>query len=123
MFPDAGLDLEAGFRIPQQLVDRKLGGLLDLGSSLVESRNAAGKHERLSLRATLREPALHQQDVEPLFHPGKGTYASDGRQRSEMDRDYDVRALRLATISARTDVSASSSASLACACPAAVSAS
>ena len=30
-----------------------------------------GEDERLRLRAALREPALHEQDVEPLLHPGK----------------------------------------------------
>src|SRR5205807_3212373 len=107
--------------VARRHVDRELGRVLDLRPGLVEPRHAPREHERLRLRATLGEPALDEQDVQPLLHPGKGTRASEGRQRSQTD-GYEVRVLSPATISARMDVSASTSSKRDCARAAAASA-
>ena len=40
---------------------------------LVVAGDEPGEHERLSLRAALRQPALDEQDVEALLHPSKGS--------------------------------------------------
>ena len=46
--------------------------LVELGSRLVVPGDEAGDHESLRLAARLREPALHEQNVEPLLHrPGR----------------------------------------------------
>ncbi len=42
--------------------------LLDLVARLVVAADEAGEHERLGLRPRLREPALHEEDVESLLH-------------------------------------------------------
>ena len=53
-------------------VDRELGVVGDLVAGLVVAGNEAREHERLGLRAALRQPALDEQDVEPLLHRASG---------------------------------------------------
>ena len=43
---------------------------------LVVTGHEPRQHERLRLRATLREPAFDEHDVEPLLHPSKGSHAT-----------------------------------------------
>ena len=54
----------------------ELGVLSDLLARLVMSRDETREHERLRLRARLREPALHEKHVEALLR-----HASDGSVR------------------------------------------
>ena len=49
-------------------LDRELGVLVDLVAGLVVAVDETGDHERLRLRPRLREPALDEEDVEPLLH-------------------------------------------------------
>ena len=49
-------------------LDDEVGVLVNLLSRLLMPGNSPGEHKRLRLRAGLGEPALHQQDVEPLLH-------------------------------------------------------
>ena len=46
----------------------ELGVLVHLVAGLVVAVDEAGDHERLRLRARLREPALDEEDVETLLH-------------------------------------------------------
>ena len=48
-------------------VDRELRVLVDLSAGLVVAGHAAGHHERLRLRAALRQPALDEDNVKPLL--------------------------------------------------------
>ena len=53
-------------------LDLERDRLVELGARLVVPRHEAGDHESLRLAARLREPALHEQNVEPLLHrPGR----------------------------------------------------
>ena len=53
---------------PRRPVDVELGVVVHLRARLVEAGHEPRHHERLRLRAALREPALDEQDVEPLLH-------------------------------------------------------
>ena len=77
----------------RRAVDGELGVLLDLLPGLVEAVHEPGEHERLRLRARLREPPLDEEDVYALSQA--------------------VRTARPSTMSRRTAVSASTSASCA----------
>ena len=61
---------------PRRALDGELRVLPDLLPRLVEPRHEPREDEGLSLSAALREPALHEHDVEALL--GQGT---DGRTR------------------------------------------
>ncbi len=69
----------------------ELGVLLDLLAGLVVAVDEAGEHERLRLRPRLREATFDEEDVEALLQA--------------------VRTASPSTMSRRTDVSASTSAS------------
>ncbi len=60
-------------------VDRELGVGVDLLPGLRASRDQPCEHERLRLRARLGEPALDEQDVEPLLHRGHATLKTCSR--------------------------------------------
>ena len=60
--------LTAAGDVARRPLDDELGVLVHLLARLLMPGNAPGEHERLRLRARLREPALHEQDVEPLLH-------------------------------------------------------
>ena len=64
----------------------ELGVLVDLLARLVMPWNAPSEHECLRLRARLGEPALHEQDVEPLLHRGKGSSRARSSKPSGTDR-------------------------------------
>ena len=49
-------------------LDRQLRVLVDLRAGLRVAGHEPGEDERLRLRAALGEPALDEQDVEPLLH-------------------------------------------------------
>ena len=51
-------------------LDVELGVLGDLLARLVVAGDEPGEHERLRLRARLREPALDEEHVEALLHAG-----------------------------------------------------
>ena len=53
-------------------VDRELGVVGHLVAGLVVAGNEAREHERLRLRAALRQAALDEQDVESLLHRASG---------------------------------------------------
>ena len=53
---------------PWPALDDELGRLLDLLAGLRVAGHEAREDQRLGLRAALREPALHEQDVEALLH-------------------------------------------------------
>ena len=57
--------------VRRQLLDRELARLVHLRPRFVEARHETGQHEGLRLRAALRQPAFHQQDVDPLLHAPK----------------------------------------------------
>ena len=67
---------------PRRPLDLELDRLVHLLPGLVVARHEPGEHERLRLRAALREAALHEQDVEPLLHRA-GRLAA---MREERDR-------------------------------------
>ena len=54
-------------------LDRELGVLVDLLAGLCVAGDEAGQHERLRLRARLREAALDEEDIEALLHRGSST--------------------------------------------------
>ena len=70
------LDLVEGVRdllatardVERRRLDRQLRVLVDLLPGLVVAGHESREDERLGLRAALREPALHEQDVEPFPH-------------------------------------------------------
>src|SRR5437868_1062260 len=49
-------------------LDRELRAVVDLLARLRVARDEPGEDERLRLRPALREPALDEQQVEPLLH-------------------------------------------------------
>ena len=51
-------------------LDLELDRFVELRAGLVVSRHEPRDHERLRLAPRLREPALHEQDIEPLLHRG-----------------------------------------------------
>ena len=53
-------------------VDRELGVVGHLVARLVVAGHEAREHERLRLRAALRQAALDEQDVEALLHRWPG---------------------------------------------------
>ena len=73
-------------------LDRELRGLVDLLARLVVAGHEPGHHERLRLRARLREAALDEEDVEALLrHRGSSQTAepltgSDPVTRTAMAR-------------------------------------
>ena len=58
---------------PRPLLDGELGVLRHLVPRLVVARYEPREHERLGLRAALRQAALDEQDVEALLHRVKGS--------------------------------------------------
>ena len=54
-------------------LQRQLGILRQLVPRLVVARHETGEHERLRLRAALRQAPFDEQDVEALLHRGKGS--------------------------------------------------
>ena len=54
--------------VPRRPVHGELGVLVHLVPRLVVAVHKPRDHERLRLRPRLREPALHEQDVQPLLH-------------------------------------------------------
>ncbi len=86
-------------------LDGELGRLVDLLARLAMAGHQAREDERLRLCAAFGEPALDQQDVEPLLHASQ-----------------DVRAARPETMPASTEVSTGIPANRACARSAASSA-
>ena len=79
------LDLEQRERVRELLaaardearrpLDDEVGVLRHLVARLVVAGHEPGEHERLRLRAALRQPALDEQDVEPLLQRSKGSGA------------------------------------------------
>ena len=53
---------------PGRPVERQLLVVVHLSARLVEAGHEARHDQGLRLRTRLREPALHQQDVQPLLH-------------------------------------------------------
>ena len=63
--------LAAARDVRRWLLYVELGVLVHLLARLVVASHEPGEHERLRLRARLREPALDHEDVEPLLHGGR----------------------------------------------------
>ena len=61
----------------------ELGVVSDLLARLVVAADEPGEHERLRLRARLRQPALDEQHVEALLHPRNDDYAVKRPRRAE----------------------------------------
>ena len=53
---------------PRRPLDPERDRFVELRSRLVVARHEPRDHARLRLAARLREPALHEQNVEPLLH-------------------------------------------------------
>ena len=53
--------------VRRRALDGQLGVLVDLRARLVEAGHEPGEHERLCLRAALREPTLDEQDVQTFL--------------------------------------------------------
>src|SRR4051794_14956742 len=62
---------------------RQLGRLVDLFAGLLVPRHEAREHERLRLRPALGEPALDEQDVEPLLRHQPTTESTASHATSE----------------------------------------
>src|SRR5262249_2202498 len=60
--------LSAARDVRRRGLDLELGALVHLLAGLVVTVDEAGEHERLGLRARLREAALDEQDVEAFLH-------------------------------------------------------
>ena len=60
------------------------GVVSDLLSRLVVAADEPGEHERLGLRARLRQSALDEHHVESLLHPRNDDYAVKRPRRAEL---------------------------------------